>query len=104
MNLLNNCKSPFGGLEAAVFYYFSNTPNYQRMNLSADTLTIQKFIYLLNDFHYNEFRHHLIKIKASLPLKLAEAIRARLPGFDTHEELCKKIYEAAGKTEKQNFN
>jgi len=74
------------------------------MDSSADMLTIQKFISLLDDFHYEEFRGHLIKTNALLPLKLTEAIRKQLPHFDPHEELCKKIYANYGKAEKQNFN
>jgi len=74
------------------------------MALGADILTIQKFIFLLDDFHYREFKNYLTRINATLPLKLSEAIRKQLPAFDSHEQLCTKIYRAAGKTEKQNFN
>ncbi len=74
------------------------------MDLSAEILTIQKLIYLLDDFHYEEFIAHLGKCNAVLPLKLSEEIRRRLPAFDSHEELCKKIYGAIGKGEKQTFN
>jgi hypothetical protein len=74
------------------------------MTSGANLLTIQKFIFLLDDFHYKEFKSHLTGTNASLPLKLAEAIRKQLPAFDSHEQLCTKIYKAAGKTEKQNFN
>ena len=74
------------------------------MNLDTELLTIQKFIYLLDDFHYTVLRDHLQDIRAALPLKLVQAIRKQLPLFDRHEQLCKKLYQAAGKTEKQNFN
>ena len=74
------------------------------MDLNGDLLTIQKFIYLLDDFHYTEFKNHLLRINASLPLKLAEIIRKQLPGFDSHDQLCKKIYKQNGKNENQNFN
>jgi hypothetical protein len=67
-------------------------------------ITIQKFIYLLDDLHYSEFVKHLSNINATLPLKLAQTIRARLPEFDTHEELCKKIYGSFEKGPKLNFN
>jgi len=67
-------------------------------------ITIQKFIYLLSDFYYAEFTAHLSAINASLPLKLAQTIRQKLPAFDTHEELCKKIYGSFDKGPKQNFN
>ncbi len=71
---------------------------------SPDLLTIQKFIYLLDDFHYSLFLDHLSDINAAMPLKLAEAIKTRLPEFDSADQLCVKIYKSAGKTEKLNFN
>lgn len=74
------------------------------MAQSVDLLTIQKFISLLDNFHFNEFRKHLGDINAALPLKLVETVRKKLPLFDSHEELCKKVYNNTGKTEKQNFN
>ncbi len=67
-----------------------------------EILTIQRFIFLLDDFHYAEFSSHLKTINAALPLKLAEAIRKKLPEFDSHENLCKKIYSSLN--QKQNFN
>jgi hypothetical protein len=67
-------------------------------------ITIQKFIYLLDELHYKEFATHLTEIHATLPLKLAATIRQKLPGFDSHEELCKKIYGSFEKGPKQNFN
>ena len=67
-------------------------------------ITIQKFIYLLDELHYKEFAAHLANVNATLPLKLARTIRAKLPDFDTHEELCKKIYGSFEKGPKQNFN
>jgi hypothetical protein len=67
-------------------------------------ITIQKFIYLLDEEHYQEFAKHLRHVNATLPLKLARAIRDKLPEFDTHEELCKKIYGSFEKGPKQNFN
>lgn len=67
-------------------------------------LTIQKFIFLLDDFHYKEFTNYLSSINASLPLKLAEKIRDRLPEFDSSEALCEKVYGGSDKSQKQNFN
>ena len=67
-------------------------------------ITVQKFIYLLDDFHYGEFVDHLSNINAALPLKLAQAVRSKLPEFDTHEELCKKIYGSFEQGPKQNWN
>ena len=74
------------------------------MNTDADLLTIQKFIYLLDDFHYEEFRQYLTTINAAMPLKLVEKIRKQLPLFDSPEQLCKKIYFKIGKSERQSFN
>lgn len=71
---------------------------------SPSLITIQKFIYLLDDLHYNEFVKHLEEINATLPLKLTQTIRAKLPEFDTHEKLCEKIYGSFEKSSKQNFN
>ncbi|MDB5283474.1 MAG: hypothetical protein JWO06_2549 [Bacteroidota bacterium] len=67
-------------------------------------LTIQKFIYLLDDFHYYEFSNYLSLINASLPLRLTEAIRNKLPDFDTSQDLCKKVYGGFDKSHQQNFN
>lgn len=74
------------------------------MGQRADILTIQKFIYLLDGFHYKVFREYLVTIKAELPLKLAETIRQQLPGFDSHDQLLKKIYSGSGKSGKLSFN
>ncbi|HWB63065.1 MAG TPA: hypothetical protein VG603_06105, partial [Chitinophagales bacterium] len=71
---------------------------------TSELLTIQKFIYLLDDFHYAEFSNHLQAIKADLPHKLLQVIRKRLPEFDGHEALCKKIYGKYGKNERLAFN
>ncbi|HLP19346.1 MAG TPA: hypothetical protein VK174_03560, partial [Chitinophagales bacterium] len=65
-------------------------------------LTIQKFVFLLDDFHYQEFCHNLEAGNAALSLKLVKAIHNKLPAFDTHEELCIKIYDSI--KQKQNFN
>ena len=75
------------------------------MNKAAPGLiTIQKFVYLLDDLHYSEFARHLANINAALPLKLTQTIKDKLPEFDTHEELCKKLYGSFEKGPKQNFN
>jgi hypothetical protein len=73
-------------------------------NSAGPLLTIQKFIYLLDEFHYKEFAAHLNSVNATLPLKLAETIRRKLPAFDSHPELCRKIYGGADKQHVQNFN
>jgi hypothetical protein len=67
-------------------------------------LTIQKFIYLLNDFHYSEFVGYLSQIKAELPLKLSQLIRQQLPAFDTPETLCRKIYGDYETNDRLAFN
>ena len=74
------------------------------MNTPQDILTIQKFIYLLDDFHYTEFHAFLKENGAGLPSKLIEAIRKQLPNYDTYDGLCIKVYGSAEKKEKQNFN
>src|ERR1035438_6055147 len=71
---------------------------------TSELLTIQKFIYLLDDFHYGQFTNYLEETKSRLPLKLAQLIRKKLPGFDTHEVLCKKVYGKYDKSERLNFN
>lgn len=67
-------------------------------------ITIQKFIYLLSDFYYNEFISHLASVNATLPLKLAKTVRQKLPDFNTHQELCTIMYGSFEKGPKQNFN
>lgn len=65
-------------------------------------LTIQEFVYLLDEFHYSEFCHALQKAEAALPLKLLKAIHEKLPQFDSHNDLCVKVYGSV--KQKQNFN
>ncbi|MFN8285146.1 MAG: hypothetical protein U0V74_00235 [Chitinophagales bacterium] len=75
------------------------------MNFTApDLLTIQKFVTLLDDFYYNEFCLILQKMNARLPLKLTETIREGLPNYDSHEELCRKVYGGFDKNQRQTFN
>jgi hypothetical protein len=57
-----------------------------------EILTIQKFVFLLNDFHLNKFSDYLLENRAALPLKLVQEIRKTTPKFDSIDELCKKIY------------
>ena len=71
---------------------------------TSDLLNIQKFIFLLDDFHYTEFIRHLQEIKAELPVKLSQVIRKKLPDFDGHEVLCRKIYGKYEKNERLAFN
>lgn len=74
------------------------------MSAKPDLLTIQKFVSLLDDFHYGQFIRHLAEIKAALPLKLVKSISKKLPAFHTHEELCKSVYGTCSKKDKLNFN
>lgn len=67
-------------------------------------LNIQKLIFLLDDFHFDEYCRYLESINAKLPHKLAVAVRNQLPGFDTHEALCVKVYGGYEKTHRQSFN
>ncbi len=67
-------------------------------------LTIQKLVFLLDDFHFAEFESHLSEIKARLPLKLIQRIKLKLPEFDSHEELCKKVYGSYALGHRQSFN
>lgn len=69
-----------------------------------EILTIQKFIYLLDDFHFKVFSDHLESIRAQLPLKLVKVIREHLPNFDSHHDLCVKVYGNFSKNSRQNFN
>ncbi len=71
---------------------------------TSDLLTIQKFIYLLDNFHYEEFTSYLKEIKAELPLRLSQAIRKKMPAFATHEELCVKLYDKYDKNDRLAFN
>jgi hypothetical protein len=66
-------------------------------------LSIQKVILLTSDFHYVEFRNHLIDIKADLPLKLIEAIRAEKEGIQESDELCKAVYGLNDEKSKKKF-
>lgn len=65
-------------------------------------LTIQEFVYFLDEFHYNEFCNCLQKNGAALPLKLVKAIHQKLPQFHSHSDLCIKVYGSV--KQKQNFN
>lgn len=72
------------------------------MTDKSELLTIQKFVYLLDEFHYEEFCKCLETSGAALPLKLVQTIRKKNPEFDTHEQLCIEVY--GNYKQKQNFN
>ncbi|MFI5149076.1 MAG: hypothetical protein ACHQRM_05035 [Bacteroidia bacterium] len=66
-------------------------------------LSIQKVILLSSDFHYVEFRSHLIEIKAELPLKLVEAIREKMDAPQESDELCEAVYGSKDEKSKKKF-
>jgi hypothetical protein len=45
-----------------------------------------------------------VKTNAALSVKLIDAVHKQLPDFDTHEALCRKVYNDYGKNNKQSFN
>lgn len=72
--------------------------------IASDLSLIQKFIFLLDDFHYKVFENILENSHAQLPLKLCRNIRELLPVFNKHETLCKKIYGSYDIKQRQRFN
>ena len=66
-------------------------------------LSIQKVIQLCSDFHYLEFRNHLAEIKADLPLKLIESIRADTEGVEDSDVLCNSVYGSHDEKSKKKF-
>ena len=65
-------------------------------------ITIQKLVFLLSDFHYNEFSKHLTDIKAELPRNLISIIRKSHECDDT-DKLCKLVYGDCKEKNKKNF-
>lgn len=70
----------------------------------SEILTIQKFVFLLDDFCRQEFKQHLLDTNSLLSHKLIETIEKTLPRFDSHDELCKKVYGNSQKSSRQKFN
>lgn len=70
----------------------------------SDILTIQKLIFLLSDFHYEQFCNFLAESKANLSLKLCKTIREKLPEFNTGDELCKAVYGKLDDAHRKKFN
>jgi hypothetical protein len=66
-------------------------------------LSIQKVIHLCSDFHFLEFRNHLVEIKADLPLKLIEAIREDKEGLEESDKLCHTVYGSNDEKSKKKF-
>jgi len=69
-----------------------------------EILTIQKFVYLLSDFHYKKFTDYLLANNAQMPLTLVTEIKKRLPQFDSIDILCKKIYKKNNAKTRGAFN
>ena len=55
-------------------------------------LSIQRTILLLDDFHFEEFKLHLKKSNAELPLKLILQIRKDDWKQKESDDLCKDVY------------
>jgi hypothetical protein len=66
-------------------------------------LSIQKVILLTSDFHYLEFRNHLVEIKAELPLKLVESIRETEDKSQESDDLCETVYGSKDEKSKKKF-
>ena len=71
---------------------------------TTEILTIQKFVFLLDDFHYHEFLNYLVERNLKLSIRLTEEIRIYLPKFESADALCKKIYGEKNKASKLKFN
>lgn len=66
-------------------------------------LSIQKTILLLNDFHFEEFKLHLKKSNAELPLKLISVIRKDEWDQKESDDLCKDVYGSKDEKNKKKF-
>jgi hypothetical protein len=71
---------------------------------ASEILTMQKLVFLLNDFHFTKFSKHLSSIHAALPGKLIALIRDKLPNFHTPDELCLEVYGSCDEADKKKFN
>lgn len=69
-----------------------------------DLINIQKLVFLLDDWHYQEFLKHLTKVNAMTPVKLIESIKRKLPEFANHEELCTDVYGDYSPDSRLSFN
>jgi hypothetical protein len=66
-------------------------------------LSIQKIILLTSDFHFVEFRNHLVEIKADLPLKLIDSIRDEMETAQESDQLCQTVYGSNDEKSKKKF-
>lgn len=72
--------------------------------VNTEILTIQKFVSVLSNFHYNWFLENLEQNKAQLPIRLVQAIRKKLPSYDSHDDLCIKVYGSCADADRKKFN
>ena len=47
--------------------------------IATDLLSIQKLVFLLDDWHYDQFYKELVSVNAQLPAKLLDTIKTHLP-------------------------
>jgi hypothetical protein len=66
-------------------------------------LIIQKYICLLDEFHFNEFASVLLERKAELPLKLISIVRQHAWQQPDSEELCRLVYGNAEEKARRKF-
>ena len=66
-------------------------------------LSIQRTILLLDDFHFEEFKLHLKKSNAELPLKLIIQIRKDDWNQKESDDLCKDVYGSKDEKSKKKF-
>ena len=71
---------------------------------ATDLLSIQKLVFLMDDWHYDQFYTELKSVHAQLPAKLLDIVKTHLPNFDSHEDLCIKIYGGSDPSHRANFN
>jgi hypothetical protein len=67
-------------------------------------LTIQKVVKLMSPFHKAEFCAHLQEVRASIPLRLIEAIDANLLESTSADALCQQVYGKADVQTRKSFN
>ena len=66
-------------------------------------LSIQKVILLLDDFHFEEFKLHLKRSNAELPLKLILQIRKDAWNQQESDDVCKDVYGSKDEKSKKKF-
>ena len=71
---------------------------------ASDLINIQKLVFLLDESHYDLFVKHLENKLAKQSAKLIRAIKAKLPLFHHHEDLCMLIYGDNTPSSRTRFN